>query len=395
MAPTSTATSVASSHASSFTVSYSVTDPAPSSGIAQVDLYGEFPGQESWHELGYRVDGGLTGSFEILPPGPGTYKFMVVARDNAGNQEYMKNAPDTTTLSIDDNTPPDSLGTVVVYEAITIASADARFDLKVGSTTVAAAAGNGDFGRAFVSPDNVTVSQQGTNYPLDKYTVSIYCTQDGREVANVTGPTAEVPVAAGKIDICTIFDLQKGPIAAPVPTAELANRVTDTTATLRGVVAANYGSTTYHFEWGTADNPHANSTPVGGPVTSQEDTTFANLTGLTPDTTYTYRLVATNEVGTTFSGDATFTTLPAPAPPSPTTTPTNATSTATTTTPVSPTLSSSTPASTTTPRPTITPTPTNRNAQPDVRTSPKARVHRKAKHRKAHRRGHRAHSRHR
>jgi hypothetical protein len=117
VAPTSTTSSVASTHAKSFTVSYSVSDPAPSSGIAQVDLYGEFPGQASWHELGYRVEGATTGSFEITPPTPGVYHFRVVARDNAGNQELLSDTPATTTLSIDDNTPPDGLGTVVVYEA--------------------------------------------------------------------------------------------------------------------------------------------------------------------------------------------------------------------------------------------------------------------------------------
>jgi hypothetical protein len=91
--------------------------------------------------------------------------------------------------------------------------------------------------------------------------------------------------------------------------------VADTTATLSGTVDPFGIQGSYHFEYGTTD-AYGSREPTGvdgvigapaGPVTVR-----AGLKGLTPNTTYHYRLVGVNAVGTTFGPDREFTTDPSP-----------------------------------------------------------------------------------
>jgi hypothetical protein len=94
----------------------------------------------------------------------------------------------------------------------------------------------------------------------------------------------------------------------PVVETGPATQMTSTSALLTGDINANNTATTYHFEWGNTDS-YGSSTPVpdasagasGAPVTVTEQ-----LTGLLPNTTYHYRLVATNIEGTTEGTDHTF-----------------------------------------------------------------------------------------
>ena len=109
------------------------------------------------------------------------------------------------------------------------------------------------------------------------------------------------------------------PAIKPALTQRPAVLVTDTTAELQAAVNPNNATTTYRFEWGTADcasNPCV-SVPIpdeaigaGGSdvVVSQ------TLTGLAPSTTYHFRVLATNATGTTTGTDQTFTTAPLASP---------------------------------------------------------------------------------
>ena len=77
---------------------------------------------------------------------------------------------------------------------------------------------------------------------------------------------------------------------------------------LNATIDPNGGNTTHRFEWGT-DETYGFSSPVSdpfGPVGS--DAVSHVITGLAPDTTYHYRVLATNDAGTTPSEDLTFTT---------------------------------------------------------------------------------------
>jgi hypothetical protein len=91
-----------------------------------------------------------------------------------------------------------------------------------------------------------------------------------------------------------------------------ASAMTPTTATLNDVVNPNGADTTYRYEYGT-DTSYGETTPdadAGG--AAGEVAAPATITGLEPATTYHFRMVAENGVGSAVQGaDATFTTAPA------------------------------------------------------------------------------------
>jgi hypothetical protein len=79
-----------------------------------------------------------------------------------------------------------------------------------------------------------------------------------------------------------------------------------TSATLHGQVAPNGRPTSYHFEYGktAAYGARTLGADAGSGVPARP--VFAALTGLTPATTYHYRVVASNSDGTSAGGDRTF-----------------------------------------------------------------------------------------
>lgn len=86
-------------------------------------------------------------------------------------------------------------------------------------------------------------------------------------------------------------------------------------ATLNGIVNANYLTTAVAFEWGTTTGYGSSSIALQSPVAGNSDMSISlNLTGLTPGTTYHARIKAENVLGITYSSDLTFTTYgPVPA----------------------------------------------------------------------------------
>jgi phosphodiesterase/alkaline phosphatase D-like protein len=98
---------------------------------------------------------------------------------------------------------------------------------------------------------------------------------------------------------------------AAVPTAitKVATDVGSTTATLNGAVIANNAATTVTFEFGR-DTSYGRSMSANPNLVSGSTNTEVSsiLTELLPSTTYHYRVVAVNSVGTTKGTDETFTT---------------------------------------------------------------------------------------
>jgi hypothetical protein len=88
-----------------------------------------------------------------------------------------------------------------------------------------------------------------------------------------------------------------------------AGDVGETTASLSGTVQPGFSPTSYRFEYGTGADL-GQSTPAGGLGGGDNGVhpVSAALAGLAPGTTYHYRLVATNTIGTTAGADHTFTT---------------------------------------------------------------------------------------
>ena len=85
-------------------------------------------------------------------------------------------------------------------------------------------------------------------------------------------------------------------------------------AQLTGLVDPNGSTTTYRFDYGLDETYGSTTTEVGAGAADEGSLVDAELTGLEPGTTYHYRLVATNEHGTSEGSDRTFSTRePAPA----------------------------------------------------------------------------------
>src|SRR3954469_21162033 len=97
----------------------------------------------------------------------------------------------------------------------------------------------------------------------------------------------------------------------PGATTGGATNVASTSATLNGTVFPNKEATTYYFEYGTTPaygSRTANQGPTGG---NAGKSVSADVTGLSPSTTYHFRVVAVNASapGGVFGNDNTFTTL--------------------------------------------------------------------------------------
>lgn len=100
--------------------------------------------------------------------------------------------------------------------------------------------------------------------------------------------------------------------ARPGVVSEAARDITPDAATLAGRIDPNKQVTTYVFQWGTTTR-YGRTTPTAGAGAGDTGTRVtARLTGLTPDTTYAYRIRATNAAGTTTGPNRTFRTAKLP-----------------------------------------------------------------------------------
>jgi len=97
--------------------------------------------------------------------------------------------------------------------------------------------------------------------------------------------------------------------SAPSATTEAATVVGTSSATLNGTVNANGSSTAVTFEYGLTTNYGTTETADQSPVTGNTNTAVSTtVSGLSPNTTYHFRVVATNANGTSYGIDMTFTT---------------------------------------------------------------------------------------
>ena len=101
----------------------------------------------------------------------------------------------------------------------------------------------------------------------------------------------------------------------PTATSGSATSVTLTGATLTATVDPQGASTSYHFEYGTSDSYGLSTSDRDAGSGTGAVSVSVPVTGLTSDTTYHARIVATNAAGVTRGSDKTFKTLaPAKAP---------------------------------------------------------------------------------
>ncbi len=102
------------------------------------------------------------------------------------------------------------------------------------------------------------------------------------------------------------------PATAPTATTEPATGLATTAATLSSAVNAGSSPTTLVFEYGTTTAYGSQYAYPGTLGTSTQTAPFYLLQGLTPNTTYHYRVTATNHEGASTGPDVSFTTLQPP-----------------------------------------------------------------------------------
>jgi len=104
---------------------------------------------------------------------------------------------------------------------------------------------------------------------------------------------------------------------APLVATSSATNVTNTTATLNATVNPDKQATTYNFQYGTTTSYGTSTASQTTGSGNASQSVSADITGLTPSTTYHFRVVATNPSGTTQGADQTFTTTPSGSGPPP------------------------------------------------------------------------------
>jgi hypothetical protein len=135
-----------------------------------------------------------------------------------------------------------------------------------------------------------------------------------QEAAGGNGYLSMLAVNASDDRVYVTDDLKNkvwvfGPPTPPKTVKELASEVNTTEAKLGALIKAGGIATSYRFEYGTTtEYGQATPFPEGSATGIQAHTVWASASGLAPGTTYHYRIVATNAVGTTVGADQTFTT---------------------------------------------------------------------------------------
>ena len=214
----------------------------------------------------------------VVPNVPGAYAVTWTATDSSNTSSSA-----TRVVNVVDTTAPVVAAHEYVYATATsTAGAIVNF-------SPATAIDN-------VGVTGITYSQNsGTVFPIGFTTVTITVV----DAAGNTG-TGTFIVTVGELN---------GPPPATVMTIA-ASAVSGTTATLNGIVNAHNGSAVVSFDYGLTASYGTNVAATPTPVTGGNDTSVSvALTGLSPSTTYHFRVKAVNSSGILFFGsDMAFTT---------------------------------------------------------------------------------------
>ena len=97
------------------------------------------------------------------------------------------------------------------------------------------------------------------------------------------------------------------PTGFPIVTTKPATNVATFAATLNGLLDPHGLTTSVYFQYGRTTN-YGNRTPNQTKTGNNYQNVSANISGLSAHTTYHFRIVATNSVGTRYGSDRTFTT---------------------------------------------------------------------------------------
>jgi hypothetical protein len=176
---------------------------------------------------------------------------------------------------------------------------------------------NGNVGAAWVfTRSGSTWTQQGEKLTASgesgagSFGSSVALSADGR-TAVIGGPTDN-----GRLGAVWAWEFVKPRAQPPISVTSAASSLTHTTATLNGTVNPNSGSvSSCHFEYGTTEAYGLSVSCASLPGSGESPVLVtAPVAGLSPGSSYHFRLVATNSKGTSDGTDQTFTTEPPQAP---------------------------------------------------------------------------------
>jgi len=141
--------------------------------------------------------------------------------------------------------------------------------------------------------------------------VRMFALADGLEVVVQTSHGVRFAKLGADLQIVTVDPAAQ--TTPPIPTTTAATQVTATSALLHGTVNPRGLAGTWSFEYGQTSDFGSQTTAVSYAASASTVTAAQTLTGLQPNTTYHYRIVATNTDGTVKGSEMTFqTTLPMP-----------------------------------------------------------------------------------
>jgi RHS repeat-associated protein len=239
-----------------------------------------------------------------VPTTPGTYYVWVIADNNAALTQtlYTNDTAVSTALTV--TTPvatptisfvsPSTLTQGTSYQNVTItgtnftSSSYHQYSVSGGSTWAWA-----------TSAPTINSSTSMTIAVNDTIVQTAYF-----RVCASYGNTAS---CSGSVTVT----IQPPATTAPTVQSLPATSVTTTSAQMNASVNPNGSSTTAYFEYGTTTS-YGSTTGLGGSFggTSAAPINFS-MSGLSPNSTYHYRVVATNSGGTSRGSDVQFKTLPA------------------------------------------------------------------------------------
>jgi uncharacterized repeat protein (TIGR01451 family) len=254
--------------------------------------------------------GATSGSIAVATLGgtvPSSSNFTVTAASGIADLAVLKShtgsftqgdAGDTFTVVVTNIGTASSSGSIIVTDA-----------LPVGLTVTAISGSDWTTNVANLTATRSDALAAGAAYPPITFTVNVSASAPAglTNVASVSGG-GETNLANNTASDPTTI------LAASIPsvTAGSASNISATMATLNGTVNPNGQSTTAQFQYGLTTSYGSYATVAGNFTGNSPQSASANLTGLTPSTTYHFRLVATNILGGTNGLDQAFTTAALP-----------------------------------------------------------------------------------